>query len=515
MAIRSILFGPSGPSTQPDDDDGAEPEHFRDLNLDQIMRAVTRAGGVPGLSPYFRRPLRDAGLVVFRQHIFRDLEDPAVHEVAERFTASMARTRRRLEALARRKHPPQAHRWFLEIVLDHTAAVRGLAEGLDAVSVTSPGLRALRDDVTEHTRTASFTELRERAQRLRDRLGEVRYDLLLRGDTITVAAHDADGRFDYAERVLATFERFRQEPRRDRREDLSPDPGLDFVEAGVLDLVVELCPDVFEDLAAFYEDNRGLVADEVARVDRELRFYLGYLSYLAPLRAAGLPTCYPVVSGTDKSLLARDVYDLALAAKLTEEGGRVVGNDLRLDGVERVLVVSGPNQGGKTTLSRAFGQLYHLAALGCPVPGREVRIFLPDRILTHYERAESPGGLASKLEEELLRMRAILNRATSDSVIVLNEVFTSTTWDDARALSEAVLTSIDRLDATCLWVSFVDELSRLSPKAVSMAGTVTDDGRTTRTYKIVRRPADGRAYALALAEKHGLTRAQIIGRVRG
>ncbi|MFC5751407.1 MutS-related protein [Actinomadura rugatobispora] len=517
MAIRSILFGTS------DGDAGSdargEPEHFQDLNLDQIVRAAAKAGGVPGLPRYFHRPLRDAGLVGFRQQIFRELEDPAVREVAERFTASMAGTRRRLEALERRKHPPQAHRWFLEIVLDHAAAVTGLVEGLEAAGATAAGLRALRDDVAEHTRTAAFTGVREQALRLRERLGEVRYDLLVRGDRITVAEHDPDGRFDYAQRVLATFDRFRQRSRQDRRGEPRPEPGLglDFVEAGVLDLVVELCPGVFRDLAAFFEANRGFVADEITRVDHELRFYLGYLSYLAPLRVAGLPICYPVVSGTDKTLVARDVYDLALAAKLTGEdgqGGRVVGNDLSLDAAERVLVVSGPNQGGKTTLSRAFGQLYHLAALGCPVPGRDVRIFLPDRILTHYERAERHDALASKLEEELLRMRALLDRATPDSVIVLNEIFTSTTPDDARALSERVLAAITRLDVPCLWVSFVDELSLLSPKAVSMVGTVADDGRATRTYKVVRRAADGRAHALALAERHGLTYAQLTERVR-
>ncbi|WP_344940083.1 hypothetical protein [Actinomadura miaoliensis] len=52
--------------------------------------------------------------------------------------------------------------------------------------------------------------LREGARRLRDRLGEVRFDLLIRGDQVSVAPHEVDGRFDYAERVLATFERFRQ-----------------------------------------------------------------------------------------------------------------------------------------------------------------------------------------------------------------------------------------------------------------------------------------------------------------
>ena len=77
-----------------------------------------------------------------------------------------------------------------------------------AAGAAAPGLRALRDDVAAHAR--AFTALCEQAERLRERLGAVRFDLLVHGDRLTVTEHDAAARFDYAERVPATFERFRQ-----------------------------------------------------------------------------------------------------------------------------------------------------------------------------------------------------------------------------------------------------------------------------------------------------------------
>ncbi|WP_158883910.1 MutS-related protein [Amycolatopsis anabasis] len=510
MAIRSILFGSPGPPAGLEST--AEPEHFRDLNLDQIEQAIVRANADCPLAPYFRHPLRDAGLVAFRQQVFRDLEDTGVRAVVERFTGSMRAMRRRLEILGRMTHPPQRQRWFLDIVLAHTETVTAFAEGLGEAALSSPGLCAVRDDLGEHTRSAEFRSLCERARRLRDRLDAVRYDMLLHEDTITIAPHDPDGD-DYSARVLATFARFHQAAARDYRKDPPADLGLDKVEASVLDLVARLHPDVFAAVAAFHDEHRDFVAEDLVRLDRELRFCLGYLDFLAPLRAAGLPTCYPSVSETAKEFAAREAFDLALAASLTARGEPTVVNDVHLTGSERILLVSGPNQGGKTTLARTFGQLHHLAALGCPVPGREVRVYLPDRILTHYEREENLDTLAGKLEEELRRMRAILDRATPDSVIILNEIFTSTTLRDARALSETILGVLSELDALCLWVSFIDELSRLGGKTVSMVSTVAGDGAATRTFKLVRAPADGRAYAHAIARKHGLTYEQLRTRV--
>jgi DNA mismatch repair protein MutS len=503
IGFHSILFAGLQDSVDIGAPEPDEPSCFADLHLDQIVASVTAGREEYQLMPFFYRPLREVEAVRYRHQVLRDLERDDVLEAVRTFAGLMREMRKHL-ALAHKLHYSlQKERWFLEAVAVYCDAVKDLTKQLAAVELGSAGFAGLREYLADYAESDGFAVLAAETETLKGDLAGVRYAIHVKGSRVRVSRYE--GEPDLSAEVEQTFSKFKQGAVKDYRIGFREHPEMNHVEAQILDLVARLHPDTFSTLEQYCARHRSYLDDTVGRFDREVQFYLAYLEHIDLVQSHGLEFCLPRVCTQSKEVHARAGFDLALASKLARQAEPVVCNDFHLTAPERVLVVTGPNQGGKTTFARMFGQLHYLASLGLPVPAQEARLFLADRLFTHFERDEDLRTLRGKFEDELVRIHEILQRATEDSILIMNESFGSTTLRDALLVGTEVVRQIVALDVLCLFVTFVDELASLSDATVSMMSTVVADDPAMRTYKIARKPADGLAFAAALAEKYGLT----------
>jgi DNA mismatch repair protein MutS len=486
------------------DEPGDQPECFKDLNLDQIVSAVTAERAEYDLTRFFHLPLKHHQTIGYRQAVFRDLENPTLVRQLGSFAQQMGAMRQFLAEVDKYWYVPQKQRGFLEAVNSYCIAINSLACDLGPATLRSMALCGFRDYLRAYQGSEVFQGLEREIQALKANLAAIRYRLQIEGPRIKVSRYESDP--DYGEEVSRTFEKFRQRDTVHAFDFKVPTSfSMNSVEGAILDRVALLFPEEFSALEQFSLRHRTYLDGAVANFDREIQFYLGYRELLEPLRRGGLQFCYPDVSKHFKDVACQGAFDLALAVMLVGQSALPVTNDFYLQRQERILVVSGANQGGKTTFARMIGQLHYLARLGCPVPGREARLLLFDQIFTHFEREEDLNTRRSKLEDDLVRIHAILERATSCSLLVMNESFSSSTLNDALFLSREILRQIVDLDLICVFVTFLDELASLGRSTVSMVATIKPDDPAQRTFKIVRKRADGLAYALAVAAKHGLT----------
>lgn len=488
------------------------PDFFIDLNLDQIVEAVVKDREEYELKPFFWHPLKRISAIEYRHEVMQELERQELTQIVEDFAKRMHTMRDYLTRSDRLSYYLQKQRWFLDAIDVYCDAVSSFYHELSEIELNSRGFLAFREYLKGYANSETFISLKEKTQRLKADIDAVDYCIQIKGKYFTVRRRESE--IDYSADVEKTFERFEQGNVRDYLTTFSEPIEMNSLELSILGAVAQLYPDTFDDLDDFYEQNIDFLDEKITAFDREVQFYIGYLKLIDSIKSAGLTFCYPEVSDTSKEISQTEGFDLALAIKLVSEERPIVCNDFFLKGKERIFVVSGPNQGGKTTFARTFGQSHYLASLGCPVQGKEARLFLFDRLFTHFEKEETVEDLRSRLEDDLTRIHGILDEATSRSIVIANEILTSTTLNDAIFLGKKVMEILNKLDLLCIWVTFVEELISYSDKAVSMVSMVDSENPSLRTYKITRRPPLGLSYATAIAEKYGLTYESLRERIK-
>lgn len=251
------------------------------------------------------------------------------------------------------------------------------------------------------------------------------------------------------------------------------------------------------------ETYRGFIQEMMEffeQIRNQLGFYLAGVNLMASMSNLGLPYCFPYVSPKQGNYRAKGLYDLGLALHTHE---LPVSNDLDWQDI-RLTVISGANQGGKSTYLRSLGLAQVLMQCGMPLPADIYSNDLYDNILTHFSRREDQAMNRGRLEEELKRMDRIVKSIRGRSLVLLNESFASTTEQDASVMAEDIVRAFYEKGITTYMVThlyqFVRSLYEQKPEAgIFLSAGRKEDG--TRTFQMIEEEPKETSYGIDLYDE--------------
>ncbi len=262
----------------------------------------------------------------------------------------------------------------------------------------------------------------------------------------------------------------------------------------------------------------------------EFIYYIRWAEYIEKMQAQGLKFSRAVVYGkkSDNAELqddrtaasqsaitthARGIYNMKLIPVVTEEHETIVTNDLDFDAEHCVYILTGANRGGKTTITQAIGQLFVMAQGGIYVPGESFSYTPVDCIYTHFPADEDKTLDLGRLGEECRRFREIYSAATGKSLLLLNETFSTTSFEEGYFIAKDSVRAILRKGIRTIYNTHMHKLGYEVDKinatetdiCVRAASLIVRSDTGKRSFKVQLAPPEGMSYAEDIARKYGVT----------
>ncbi len=277
--------------------------------------------------------------------------------------------------------------------------------------------------------------------------------------------------------------------------------------------------DVVEPVGEALERYQRVQARPLAALAPEIAFYLGAIEMQRRLHAQGLPTCLPIVTRDEHAL--KEAYNPILALQVAGPSNNgstpLAPNPISFD-AGRVIVLTGPNRGGKTTYLRAVALNQVLFQAGVFVIATSARMSPVDAILTHFPPPEStdPGG--GRLDDEARRVRDMFEHGTGRSLLFFNEPLTSTAEREALVLATDVIRALQMLNARTIFVTHLHALAEQIPAfnengGATVVSWVADVSGDTPTYTIRPGTPQSQSHARRIAQQHGITFDQLKSKI--
>lgn len=477
------------------------PAYFKDLNLDQVIGKIVLEDDDSLLSETFSELLQDRNAILYRQDIFKDLDNEHVYHSILELQSCISQVYRIREHAAKANHPIQSQKYILDAMhLYYNGITRFIEE--TAFILKSIGLTRLHSLFTAYASSQTFLKLREISRALKEKIEAIRYHLTLLPDRILFRFGGNEN--DFSLNIKNTF----LPDKKDSNEFIFfRQVTLTDLELKFADLLFKKETSLFTETSDFTAAYSDFIDPGTARIHRELKFYTSCHNYIASLKSKHFSFCYPVIS-EDRKIELNGVYDIAMTSRF--KASDLITNHLTLEESHTGAWITGANQGGKTTFARSLGQAAYFTLLGMPVPGSYARLPLFNGIFTHFCTEENAGTDNGKLKEELLHIKEMLTFAAgSNNLFILNELFSSTTTSDAFDMSRLLVSRLAELNSIVICVTHVPSLAAYCKDLLSLGTEIGDHENNRRTYRIIPKPPELTAYAADIDGKYCLNFHQI------
>lgn len=486
-----------------EEDDIKYPAFYEDLNLDQIMEKIYDRNLYPQLDEMYTTLVSDEEIIYYRQDIMRDLEKVQIYEAFAAFQNALQEVKRKIAESKTKKYELQAEFIYLEAIESYCTYINKLEKFCEIKDIQSEGLKNFSKAIRAYSQGKYFGELNKKITELKAAIEKIHYQLILHENKVIVRVVKDEEKFkevDYSQRLRKALGIFQEEETLEGQGKISLFAGeeLNPLEIKIIEVLKLHHEALFKRCHETVEENKNFIAEFIEQVHGEIPFYINFIGYMKKLKEKNLKFTYPKFAAGEINI--KGIYDLSLTQKK-----EAVTNDFEIYKEEKGACITGANQGGKTTFLRSLGQLIYFSTLGFPVAASEAKLPLYERLYTHFSQAEDANTHEGKLKEEVIQLKEIFKTANDRSIVLMNELFSSTTASDAFEMSKSVIQELESLGSTIFLVTHVTALAQEKLNLASMVAEVETDKNNQRTYKIIRKAADGRAYTQGLIKKYQLS----------
>lgn len=247
----------------------------------------------------------------------------------------------------------------------------------------------------------------------------------------------------------------------------------------------------------------------------EFIYYIRMAEFIEACMEKGFPFCEAQVSDNGScSMQADGFYNLKLAVNIADRN-ELVCNDLIFDKKHTIYILTGANRGGKTTATQAVGLLFVLAQGGIYVPAARFCFSPADCIYTHFPADEDKTMDLGRLGEECIRFKEIYNSCTSDSLILMNETFSTTSFEEGYYIAMDSVHALVKKQVRTIYNTHMHKLAadseKLGTDEAGVSSIVVKNENGKRSFKIEVAPPEGMSFARDIAEKYGVTYDMLVG----